>query len=285
MEYNEDKIQYVYHYTSVQTLFHLLNAKRLSGEGKENNGHDKELSDGQIMTLDCKNLSFLASDIAALNDRTEYREITNLISEVGKAETIRLMDETLKGIPFVISFSTLPDWLPMWLNYADDGRGVCLKFNKEALERNLIKDHQQNPEWIRAGLCQYEKTKEFENLYERVKEDNRNGVFTETIIENLQLYNEFSFQSAFLKDKSFKPESEWRLVIFSTNYLFYPKNNGWIARTRVNIPINCMEEIKLGPCTRELDKLFVERIVNLVLPPNGFPIHVSYSNHPYRTFN
>lgn len=277
--------EYVYHYTSAQTLYHLLNAKRLSAEGKDSQALDEKNSDEQRVSLPCENLAFLATDIAALNDRTEYKEITNLISEVGKTETIKLMDETLKGIPFVISFSTLPDWLPMWLNYADDGRGVCLKFNKEALERNLIKDHQQNPEWIRAGLCHYEKTKEFENLYERVKEGNRNGVFTETIIENLQLYNEFSFQSAFLKDKSFKPESEWRLVIFSTNYLFYPKNNGWIARTRVNIPINCLEEIKLGPCTRELDKLFVERIVHLIESPSGRLIHVSQSTHPYRGFN
>ena len=146
--------EYVYHYTSAQTLYHLLNAKRLSAEGKDSQALDEKNSDEQRVSLPCENLAFLATDIAALNDRTEYKEITNLISEVGKTETIKLMDETLKGIPFVISFSTLPDWLPMWLNYADDGRGVCLKFNKEALERNLIKDHQQKAQPTNpVGVC------------------------------------------------------------------------------------------------------------------------------------
>ena len=284
MEHNEINFKYVYHYTSVQTLFHLLDAKRLNSENKENEGLDKA-NGVQRVSLPCDNLSFLATDIAALNDRTEYKEITSLISEVSKAKTIRLIDETIKGIPFVISFSTLEDWLPMWLNYADNGRGVCLKFDKEALVRNLIKEEEQHPEWIRAGLCNYKKSNEFESLYKKVKDSNRNGIFTENIIENQQLYNEFSFQSAFLKDKSFEPESEWRLVIFANNYLFYPNNNGRVARTRIDIPLSCLKEIRIGPCARELDKLYVERIVNLVESPNDTQITVSCSNHPYRTFN
>lgn len=284
MEHNEVNSKYVYHYTSVQTLFHLLDAKRLNSENKENEGLDKA-NGVQRVSLTCENLSFLATDIAALNDRTEYKEITNLISEMNKAKTIRLIDETIKGIPFVISFSTLEDWLPMWLNYADDGRGVCLKFDKEALVRNLIKKEEQYPEWIRADLCRYSKSKEFESLYKKVKDSNRNGIFTENIKENQQLYHEFSFQSAFLKDESFEPECEWRLVIFANNYLFYPNNNGRVARTRIDIPLSCLKEIRLGPCAKELDVLYVERIANLLVDSCGTQICVSRSSHPYRTFN
>lgn len=277
--------KYVYHYTSIQTLYHLLEARRLDGNNNDNIGKDVELKNQNHLSLPCKDLSFLATDISALNDRTEYAEITQLISNFKETKEIKFVDEVINGLAFVISFSYQADSLPMWLQYADSGRGICLRFDSQLLHDSLIKEEEQTPyEWLRMGKCNYSKSAEFKELYDKVKTTNQKGLNDKNLIENLIIFRDFSLQSAFLKDKAFVGEDEWRIVIYAKHFLFYPCKNGLVARTRINIPISTLTEIKLGPCATEVDKLYVKRLLELIETSPQTSINLSYSRLPYRTF-
>ena len=51
------------------------------------------------------------------------------VSKLIKDNTV-IMDK----MPYVISFSFMPDYLPMWYMYADRGEGVCLGFEMKELK-------------------------------------------------------------------------------------------------------------------------------------------------------
>lgn len=274
----------VYHYTSIQTLYHLLDAQRLDIHNNETKGTDVEDNNATFISLPCETLPFLATDIEALNDRTEYREVTKLISDICKSKEVKFADECIYGLPFVISFSFQSDSLPMWQQYADSGRGVCLRFDSQLLKSSLVRGNKHTPnEWIRTGKCNYSMSEEFKEMLKQIKDNNKEGLNDKNIIDNLNEFRDFSLQSAFLKDEAFLGECEWRIVIYSNHYLFYPYSNGRVARTKVEIPICALKEIIIGPCATDVDKLYVKRLAGLIKYGHNIGIDVSVSQLPYRT--
>lgn len=278
MEYR-NKHPYVYHYTSAQTLCHLLKPKEVVVEEM---GEKKSL-------LDCDHLVFLASDILMLNDRKEYRELARLINSGSKNKinklcnkVIQQIDKDVYGIPFVMSFSFLPNNLSMWRQYAENGSGICLKFDKNNVESIIPRE--QNPfEYIRSGECQYEKPQSLDCLYEKlhtIMEKYKVEVFLKEDFE--KIYREYVFQSAFLKDKSFQNEEEWRIVKFDKQYKFYPSALGFMARTEIKIPTYALKEIQIGPCANELTKFSVKRWVEHINLETNIEITVKGSKTPFR---
>ena len=127
----------VYHYTSMRALLSLLESVKES--------------------TDKNSFVFKATNIFFLNDPQEYVYGQKILMEVLKdIETDKEVEDNLclsslfsrhpeKSInewldvlrnsifekdesPYVISFSRYEDSLPMWLNYADGGKGVCMAF-------------------------------------------------------------------------------------------------------------------------------------------------------------
>lgn len=143
----------IYHYTKLDVLYSMFkNAK--SGKSKEG-----EMNDG--FSLPSKEfITFWASCAYYMNDPKELRSSFDLIisklpeieeelkiednKKISKwiQEQDTSFDDWLNNViftpesfaPFIISFSSRPDYLPMWSMYGQNGVGVSLCFDTEDFE-------------------------------------------------------------------------------------------------------------------------------------------------------
>lgn len=143
----------IYHYTKLDVLYSMFkNAKY--GKGKEG-----ELNDA-IFSPPKEFVTFWANSAYYMNDPTELRSSFDLIlSKLPEIEDelkiednkkiskwIQEQDTSLDNwinnviftpesyAPFIISFSTKPDFLPMWSMYGQNGIGVSLCFDTDDFE-------------------------------------------------------------------------------------------------------------------------------------------------------
>lgn len=268
LEKNSD---FVYHYTSAKTLLHLLDTKQFDEQQSVSSNKEK----GYYLT-------FLATDISALNDRVEYAEVKKMNDEIKESLPLNQFTEAINGIPFVLSFSKKCDYLPMWRAYADEGRGICLKFKGKELKRYLCPKHQQPYKWIDAKKCYYKKHKKINDLYATIFSHFSNGSLSDNIFKTIEDYADFQIESAFLKDSCFKVEDEWRIVLFSKDYQFIESRYRIVARKLVKIPLPFLKEICLGPCSGEILKTSIDNWVKLIYDKTGNEIKVTKSELPYR---
>ncbi len=264
--------KYLYHYTSAKTLCYIFKAKQI--------GNSIDSSDSK---LDWSHLVFLGTDISMLNDRYEYKELTRLSKKMKEYVFIDDIDKAIMGIPFVMSFSSLPNSLSMWRQYADNGMGVCLQFDKEALDEMIPQD-QKPYEYIRLGKCNYKMTPSLKTLYEElgklVKDDDIR--LFDSMDKYISVYREYAFQSSFLKDNSFQTEKEWRIVAFDKHYKFYPSSFGFTARAEIEIPVSALKRIQAGPCVDDITKAAIKRWIDYVEIRTRIHIDFKCSRRAYR---
>lgn len=269
--------KYVYHYTKTSTLFYLLDTRhQIICKNEAKDQYSCKPSDSWF--------EFHATDIDFLNDRTEYREAKNFLKQVKESHADALFLKALDGIPFVLSFSTKRDYLPMWRMYADVGHGICLKFNTQKLVA-AIENTKLNPcQGSKYGLCEYtmpslfkERIRELKGLYKEPKR-------WEGSMKLMGSLSELNKSAALLKDSAFEPEQEWRAVFFDTDYCFKARSNVFVAYKPIKIPVSCLEEIRLGPCS---STNAYNTIIKWVEPINQstckFEIKVSKSKIPYQS--
>ena len=145
----------VFHYTSINALKSLIESIEISKE------------------KDC--LLFRASNILFMNDPNEfvygrkiflktiveiedkldiknkYRLSSKWIGKTPEEEKVKEAEymrylQKIKEIPYVLSLSKLEDSLPMWLNYGDGGKGVCLVFQdnrNQPLKRRMTRNGEE----------------------------------------------------------------------------------------------------------------------------------------------
>ena len=255
------KQKYVYHYTSFDTLFAILDGCRKS--------KDKNF------------FSLRASNVYKLNDPSEmlggYEVVKNLLchyeEDNGIPKELRLSEvfnnndyeeeckqDYLNGregdviesgiIPYVSSLSLRGDYLPMWSLYGVKGKGVCLVFDlKELLELD----------GFMKGLVYYEGTtnsfgvKEalsfMYNLYLRDYSEK-----TICIREKIRELATICLSIAsFVKHKDYQYEKEFRIVC-NQQYI-HPIDSRLFAKSLfkikpfidINIPIRVIKGIIIGP--------------------------------------
>lgn len=127
----------VYHYTSMDALLKLLQSVKVNNEEecfvfRATNiffmNDPKEFIYGQEILMD------VLRDIEYDKDVDNNLRLTSTFSKKEeKSEEVWLKEllddiQNQNGSPYVISFSRNEDSLPMWLNYGDGGKGVCLAF-------------------------------------------------------------------------------------------------------------------------------------------------------------
>lgn len=66
----------------------------------------------------------IGDDFCISNELNNYPIAEDVIKNGNVIDIKRLKN----SLPFILSFSTLEDSLPMWLNYGNHGKGVCLAF-------------------------------------------------------------------------------------------------------------------------------------------------------------
>ncbi|MBO4481286.1 MAG: DUF2971 domain-containing protein, partial [Bacteroidales bacterium] len=190
-------------------------------------------------------LEFLATDINTLNDRTEFQEVNKMITDYQESKWDLIFIREICGYPFVISFSERQDSLPLWLTYASNGKGICLKFDKSEIRNHFKPKEKEDYVLSDTGNCHYLETPEFKLLKQNIKSlysNYNNDVFR----NNYSLFNKFFLQAAFLKNKAYSYENEWRVVILGKDYLFRPKLDNFTTCAKVQIPLKCLKGIRLG---------------------------------------
>lgn len=108
----------IYHYTSAESLFHIINSRVLRLCSTEYMNDSKELK-----------------IIRDLSDKT-FLEIHNIPYEDKRVEEIKtLLNENYES--FIISFSKHRDLLSQWRDYADNSNGVSIGFDVDGLVKRL----------------------------------------------------------------------------------------------------------------------------------------------------
>ena len=210
----------LFHYTSLDVLRCLMESV--------------EQSDNK----DC--FCFYASNIFFMNDPSEFvfggnlfvKEIRKIEDDLGINDNLRISslwkDQSIEGekkyidylqkhkyLPFAISFSSAKDSLPMWLNYANNGKGVCLafadlRFNSFCMDSKLSTNHNVSEVYygkVKKNSLLYDTMRNIMKVY---KEDVNARNFAEMKNE----YFDALIQSVapFIKSNSYQNEQEIRLV-------------------------------------------------------------------------
>lgn len=127
----------VYHYTSIDAFRSLIESV---GKSKYNDSFLFRASN--ILYMNDPNELYYGRRVfirtlVEIEEKLDINDNHRISSQwIGKSyEEEQLKDEEYiqylqknKDIPYVLSFSLLEDSLPMWLNYGNGGRGVCIAF-------------------------------------------------------------------------------------------------------------------------------------------------------------
>lgn len=247
---NNEKPEYLYHYTSIDAMNSMLNTYRDN--------------------VSNENMLFWASSIIAMNDPKEMihgKEVLKRILpglerlfEISPNERLdidQLDSEELfidyQNIPFVLSFTENEDDLAMWTMYGDKGDGVMLRFKRnikisqiyEMSDSGFIKVN------YKRGIDRYAQLRE---IYNNGLSELRNYTDAKDISDCKKhtLGRLFSHLCPYIKSEAYEKENERRCCFLKVPYdkiKFRTKNKIIIPYIEVPIPIMYLDEIMLGPCS------------------------------------
>lgn len=300
------EMQTVYHYTSLETLFKLLDgikdenfvfyATRIS-----------EMNDTSELFLGFSSLwnylPIIEKDLHIVEDN--YK-LSQLVEKDGASRGLAFLKKIVNNIlksrntPFVISFSNSKDSLPMWNTYASNGNGVSLgfkiqlSFNEVKTTQNSIIDlTKYNPNYPFSLKVSYDNISNnvvirrctrlfYSQYYEKVRT-------CTDMKEIINLQSDFIEKigialATLIKHPSYSYERESRYYRKELNennikYRINAKGN-IIPYIEVGIPISFLKRIVVGPCR---DMSSVEDVIRLRLKQIGLnSIEIEKSKIPYR---
>lgn len=313
LEENVNKMEKVWHYTTVSKFQAILNNSIVKDES-----NSPKLS----------NFIFWASDICAMNDPTEYQYgyylfVNELLPQIEKK--IGIKDRSLKlsqvwrnyeqtksnpqkwhkflindnfekhQTPFIISFSKQRDFLPMWNTYASSGNGIALGFNnyewrftpKTESDYDVevfSKLHAKDVDYGEYGELPYKVILDlYKRYYEKVSSINEKQERFNYMVQQLSTLSVIA--SPYIKHKAYQYEEESRLIKFKKDAkdVKYRCNANGNVIPYIEIPIKkeYLVEIIIGPCAN--DEL-VYRTLKPELLQLGIDIPIEKSEVPYRIY-
>jgi hypothetical protein len=215
---NVQEPDYVYHYTSIEAFLKIIESNTLWFSHMSFQNDPLEVDFGVKVLLDIlsktqnhftHDLEPLIEIIAKMHDRYE------------KSTT----DRTGK-ILFMFSLSAAGDTLPQWIQYGDNGNGVCVEFDRRHLSENVDKIMREYAIPVFCFPVQYytnnysrttSETKVFEgdilNYYSLISKyiQEQNAIDDINIQDSIYLITKVI--ASFIKNDSFSKEEEWRLVM------------------------------------------------------------------------
>lgn len=257
---------FVYHYTSIEALFSILEGYRRNGlyalpfraYSVYNTNDPREMKLGYDTV---KNIlpAFEKThndnmNLSEVYENPEYEtECKNQCFQKPKDGLIEV-----GSVPYTISFACKRDFLPMWSMYGDNKKGVCIKFDISKLINKLIGN-------IQLCFVHYEDIKDniidnylLPSLYDIDAKRSKVGLSIKDKIGELSLLCDCI--APFVKCKDWSYETEFRLVYhehYGPNYAddFFKglKIQLYLKRIKVKeyvyLPIfaDSMEEIIIGP--------------------------------------
>lgn len=190
-------------------------------------------------------LNFHASLFSRMNDANEgsiiYEKFfTGSIRKQGYKEKYT---EFLNGrqqyiISFIHSTRSL-DLLPMWFTYANDAKGIFLRFDS----RKLL-DWTKSEDDCELDSCHYMKSKEIAdtitdlNLHAPKRDQDFSAFF-----------NKFVYETVLSKNQCWSHEDEWRIVKLETDNNAKQKatRRGIVEYIDVHLPLDALKEVCIGP--------------------------------------
>lgn len=258
----------LYHYTSVETLYKILNNIH-----KE---HDKEF------------IKLHANYFMNMNDPADCQYFVSVLSEIltngtnmygfFKKQFEIAMHEA--GIPYFVSLSSERDSLPMWHMYADSAHGVAIGFSEKLLNdavgnfQNIGPQEQKalsTSAFCKLYNCEYW-TKE--EINEKIIVANNIRTDKTWRIMNILTRDACNISYA-IKHPKYAYEKESR-IIFMVSFPY----KGWPNFFEFYVPINAIEEIICGPCA---DEGFVKAVVPKELHQIVKKSEVPYTDSPNNT--
>lgn len=254
--------KFVYHYTSIETLFAILEGYRKSKESnvltlRASNiyrvndpkemvmGYDvlkkwiRRYEDSQCIPVSIRLSEVYQNEEYEAKCKSDYLQTRNAdFIEVGE-------------VPYVISFSFRHDYLPMWGLYGDKGKGVCLKFALSELQ-SLTSSLPGLVNYCgRTNLEGFKNTMEFMyGCYMRELKDME--VPVETKIRELATI--CLTTAPFVKHKDYQYEKEYRFVFYNwynQRKISMPSHKTSIYKIlpyiEVAIPVKALQGIIIGP--------------------------------------
>ena len=154
-------------------------------------------------------------------------------------------------IPYVISFSYMPDYLPMWYMYADRGEGVCMGFEIEELKNiwpviydfDKIEDDYKN---MIIGIIE----DVYSKYLDRVKAigDDFNLIWEEKMSTIRVICTALS---PYFKHPSFEFEHEYRLIQYGCEEkvdIRQTEKGTIVLFAKIKLPFQSLKKVIVGPC-------------------------------------
>lgn len=195
----------------------------------------------------------------------------------------------MERTPYAISFSYMPEQIPLWSMYGDNGKGVCLCFDlNEIIELNRKEKHNLLfiPIIYKIDSIQNEYKKlikdtiknELNNYYVSVKEISDKEQIWYKKLSAIRVMS--TVLSPFFKHFSFEFENEYRLAKYcgSEENVEYRenKNSNLIPYTCIKIPFISLKKITIGPCADyKLDSGLIHSYMKYCDPKHLVPIEPS----------
>ena len=243
----------LYHYTSLDVLFSILNNVKYT---------DEQQKIPESLTLQATRVDFF-------NDPTEYEFLGSCIISAMKRyeddnpdlreKITDFIYSTPWGLyvfdakPYLVSFSELEDSLSMWRFYGNNGRGIAI-----GLDRTILQNHLNTRSHFSLCKCDYFTREEViaqfatEEIYNKVIElqpDEYDGKFWTAFPPDSALINNREARLR-IKHKSYADECEWRLVFDGiTKQNFKVRSTVIVPYVNIEIPIEALRRIIVGPCT------------------------------------
>ncbi len=278
----------LYHYTTMNTFYTMIE-------------HSLQYEKGDIHP---KYITMWATHYAYQNDPTEcqlfFEELKRNLIDYTEKNNIELEDKDKELIQhpryglniFTISFSKQEDDLTMWRGYGQNGDGISLGFDFSTLPLTLPMYGADCKE--RKSLCKSEPTYLLKKEIKKCEYVNVNNNMIAKDAINRTLSNIFNKDKSWkevkqiiinneyapiYKHKKYEAEGEYRIIKHQIMPQYRLADNKMIPYIKVNIPVNCLKKIVVGPCQSSFE---VVMKIKSFLWTKGLDIEVIASIIPYR---
>lgn len=197
--YEEEKREYVYHYTDLSAFLGILSGKM-------------RLSNSKIMNDKKESIYYL---------ERLFDEINKEVKKAGKTIPDNFINEynALKDIPsYFISFTLYEDDAAQWERYGNEGAGICIVFDKIFLQKI------SNKRGIKFDFVNYyQDYHKLPEVNEVVNYINSNSNISVTRFSSEKMLLDYLVsQSILYKHPSFRSEYEYRMYYATNNYKLLP---------------------------------------------------------------
>ncbi len=270
---NEDKIESLCHYSTARTFPLLVDRVNSCENNREcenkitDNTHKCKVSCGTFKGGYNKIRLYNAQYLNDPNEGTSFffKLLNNNTSFANDIKSEYSNQIRTKSDIYILSFTTLDDFLPMWSMYGDGGKGVCLKTLPHNFQNHIYEDKGED---IIVANSQFRLSKVFyigkniDSLDTQIKEEVKSISDALSKISNELEFREPSVRELIkkevlisldkirflFKDESYKFENEYRVIHNTPDYLIDKIKVDSDIRLYIELPFDLSyTEMILGP--------------------------------------